>query len=144
MPREEIQTTNPNGIRDRRPNSVPAALAYEDGAPPYAPLPSLRRARNLPATLACALGALAFGLVVIGFLAQHYEPHWLGPFGFYPSVGGWFGSALGFSAFFLGAAATGRGYEDFYWPHLGMLLGLCAMLGALFLFFDLMRRISSC
>jgi hypothetical protein len=98
--------------------------------------------------LACACGAVAVALVLFGLFSQHYEPRWIGPLWVYLPLSGWFGSLLGVPAFCLGVTGAQprwlRAADGLHWACIGMLLGVCAMLGAVVLFFEPLSKISGC
>jgi hypothetical protein len=91
---------------------------------------------------------VAINLVLMGILAQHYEPRWMGPLWVYLPLAGWCGSALGLLALVQGVVAAHPKWlqvaDEFLWACIGMVLGACAMLGAVVLFFEPMSKISSC
>jgi hypothetical protein len=148
MDRDEIQTGNPGGVHNRPAPRI-AGCSPDEGA--YDRLHGdafVRRRINVAASLSCVWGTFAVGLVVVGFLVQHYEPHWLEPLWIHLRAAGWFGSLLGLPVFCLGVAGARTKTVDvvggFLWACLGMLLGLSAMFGAVVLFFEPMSRISGC
>jgi hypothetical protein len=78
MPREEIQTTNPGGVRDQlaRPASD-EALMNSDCAPS---IPDLRMPlpnRNVPAVASFACGLLALLFSLSGYVVECSRPLWL-------------------------------------------------------------------
>lgn len=99
MAREEIQTANPGGVRDR-----PAADKLRsnlDGAPP---IPGLRVPppdRNVPACLSFACGLFALLLAVGGFLTAGDSPRWLAGVLAYSPAGTETATLLAVAAFLL-------------------------------------------
>jgi hypothetical protein len=149
MNREDIQASNPGGVGNRPAPRV-VASSPDDGS--YNRLLGgaafLARRRNFPAYLASAGGFLAISFVFIGLEAQHNEPRWLGPMWVYLPVAGWVGSILGIPTVFMGAAGIQRSWhpaaDGFHWAWIGLLLGVCAILGAVALYLEPLSKINCC
>jgi hypothetical protein len=146
---DEIQTGNPGGVSNRPVSRIADCYAQGD---PYDRLLSgallLPRRINVPAYLSCVWGVLAVALVLAGLFAQHYELRWVGSLCVYVSAAAWFGSLLGVPVFCLGIAGMHpkslQGTGGFLCACAGVVLGVCALLGAVALFLEPMSHITGC